>query len=342
VTGLPDARRLTPAYREIVVPPIRPQSIAQRACRGRRGVGRLPAGLPSLARRMLAVGMLAALAIGAGCGEAASTTRATGPTPLLVGIRTAHHSRFDRIVFQFTGALPARRQTGYVDRLIADPSGRAVSIAGRAILRVSFFQAAAHDTAGRPTAPTRAAFDLPNIMAVVRSGDFESVVSYGIGLAERTPVHVFTLSRPSRVVIDIGTAFRTVTRAVYFFNQRRFVANTPPFVTKVRRTVRSIAPATGLMDRLFAGPTTSEYAAGLRLLQSKATGYTGLTISGGVARIRLTGGCSSGGSTVSISDEIVPTLKQLPGIRYVKVYDPSGHTEIPTRTGDSRPACLEP
>ena len=100
-----------------------------------------------LARRMLAVGMLAALAGGASGDQAGAATSAVGPAPLLVGIRAAHHSAFDRIVFQFSGVVRARRQVGYVDRLIADPSGRPVSIAGR--------------------------------------------------LAERTPVHVFTLAAPA-------------------------------------------------------------------------------------------------------------------------------------------------
>jgi hypothetical protein len=86
----------------------------------------------------------------------------------------------------------------------------------------------------------------------------------------------------------------------------------------------------------------SEYAAGLRRLASKATGFAGLAVSGAVARIRSTGDCSSGGSTASISDEIVPMLKQLAGFRYVEFYDPSGHTEAPTAAGDFRPACLEP
>lgn len=105
------------------------------------------------------------------------------------------------VVFRFSGVVPARRQVGYVDRLTADLSGRPVSIAGRAILRVRFYRAAAHDNAGRPTAPARkATLDLANIMAVVRSGDFESVVSYGIGLANRTFVHAFSLTprRPRR------------------------------------------------------------------------------------------------------------------------------------------------
>ena len=294
------------------------------------------------ARGILAVGLVAAL-IGSAFGrDVPHATGAVGPTSVLVGVRAAHHPGFDRIVFQFSGVVPPRRQVGYVDRLLADPSGRTVSIAGHAILHLSFYRAAAHDSAGHATAPTRTAFDLPNIMAAVRSGDFESVVSYGIGLAERTSIHVLTLTSPSRIVIDIGTPFRTVLKAVYFFNRGRFAANTPPFVTKVLRPILPSTPATGVMDRLFAGPTAGEYAAGLRLLKSNATGFSGLSINGGIARIRLTGGCSSGGSTVSISDEIAPTLKQLPGVRYVKIYDPSGRTEAPTGARDSRPFCLEP
>lgn len=289
-----------------------------------------------------ALGLLTALAVGAWADRAVSMTGSARVTPVLVAVQAAHHRGFDRIVFTFSGTVPSGRRVSYASRLVADPSGRNVSIAGRAILRVSFSPATAHNASGRSTTPGRTAFALPNIMAVVRAGDFESVVSYGIGLAKRTPVHVFTLTRPSRIVIDTETPFRTTLKGAYFFNQRRFEANRPPFVTRVLRPVQPGTPATGLMDRLFAGPTASEHAAGLRLLQSKATGFTNLSVRGGVARITLTGGCGSGGSTVSISDEIVPSLKQLPGVKHVKIFDPAGHTETPTGRNDSRPFCLEP
>jgi hypothetical protein len=291
------------------------------------------------------LGVMAAvvmLAIGV---SGAPAVAAAGPAPApsqLVGIQAAHHPGFDRIVFKFSGSVPSGPRVEYVSRLLRDPSARAVSMPGRSILRASFYPAVAHGPGGRRAAPARAAFALPNIMAIARAGDFESVVSYGIGLAKRTPFHTFTLTRPSRVVIDIETPFRTVLKGVYFFNQRRYAANTAPFVTRVVRPVPPGTPATGMMDRLFAGPTATEFAAGLRLLQSQATGFSGLVVNGEVARIRLTGGCASGGSTVSIADEIFPTLKQLPNVKYVKVSDPSGQTETPTGLSDSRPLCLEP
>ena len=96
------------------------------------------------------------------------------------------------------------------------------------------------------------------------------------------------------------------------------------------------------MDRLFAGPTSAESASGLRLRQSRATGFTGLSIADLVARLRLTGGCSSGGSTFSIADQIYPTLKQFATVDFVKIYDPAGQTERPSGPNDSIPFCHEP
>ena len=211
--------------------------------------------------------------------------------PTLVGIRAAHHPTYDRVVFDFRGGLPRSTQVRYVDRLIADASGLPVRVSGRAILRVRFEPARAHDSSGQ-TAPLRRAFALPNVMTAVRAGDFEAVTTYGLGLAGRTPFHVFSLRGPDRVVVDVRAAFPTVNRGVYFLDRDRFVASTEPFFVPRSRPVRPGTPATGLMDRLFAGPLPAEQADGLRLLRSRATGWTRLRIDGQVARVQLTGGCS--------------------------------------------------
>ncbi len=143
-------------------------------------------------------------------------------------------------------------------------------------------------------------------------------------------------------MIDIKAAFPTVQKRVYFFNQPRFVANTPPFFTSVLRPVLPMTPATGLMDRIFAGPTPREYAAGLRSVTSNATGFTRLSVVSTIARVQLTGACSSNGSTVTIAGEIMPTLRQLSTVDHVKIYDTTGHTERPYGHSDSIPFCLEP
>jgi hypothetical protein len=293
-----------------------------------------------LVRRLgmvLLTGAFAVSTVGAAVAAPAPPT-----TPTLVGIRVAHHAGSDRVVLDFRGGLPASHRVSYVNRLTEDATGHPVRIAGQAILQVRLEPARAHDDAGEVTAPVRVAFALPNVMTVVRAGDFEAVTTYGIGLARRQPFSVFTLGRPSRVVIDIRAAFPTVSRKVYFLDQDRYVANTPPFFVPVLRPVQPVTPATGIMDRIFAGPLPREDADGLRLLLSKATGYGGLRVSSRVARVRLLGGCDSGGSTVTVAGEIQPSLRQLSTVDAVKVYDPSGRTERPAGRVDSIPTCLEP
>ena len=294
----------------------------------------------------LATGAMVATPAVAGQAVAPTTAEpaalAAPVVPTLVGVRAAHHPGYDRIVFDFTGGLPRSRQVRYVSRLVGDASGLPVPIAGQAILQVRFSQANAHDAAGRATAPSHVAFPLPNIMTTVRSGDFEAVTTYGVGLARREPFRVFTLTRPNRVVIDVNAGFRTVSRRVWFFDQPRFVAGREPYFTPVLRPVLPLTPATGVMDRIFAGPTPGETARGLRLLRSQATGYADLRVAGAIARVRLTGGCSSGGSTATVAGEIMPTLRQLATVSWVKIYDPRGRTERPNGRTDSIPTCLEP
>lgn len=297
----------------------------------------------SVLRRLSVLVMSSLLALSTADVTVAAPSASAAPTiPTLVGIRAAHHPTYDRIVFDFRDGLPASQQVGYVPELIGDASGLPIPIAGRAILQVGFQQANAHDDTGTATAPDRVAFALPNIMTAVQSGDFEAVTTYGIGLAQREPFTVFTLTDPDRVVIDVGAAFPTVQRQVYFLDENAFVSGQEPFYVPVSRPVLPLTPATGVLDRLFAGPLPSEEAEGLRLVASEATGFTALSISNRVARVQLTGGCSSQGSTASIAGEILPTLRQFTTVDFVKIFDPAGTTQVPTGLSDSIPECLEP
>jgi hypothetical protein len=269
-------------------------------------------------------------------------TSAATTTPRLVAVRAAHHPGVDRVVFEFTGGLPRSRSASYVSQLIGDASGLPVRIAGRSVLQVRFSYANGHDDLGRATAPSRVTYALPNVMTVVQSGDFEAVLTYGIGLTARQPYRVFTLTSPPRVVVDIGAAFPTVARRVWLFNQARYLANTEPFFTPVWRRVLPGLPATTLLHRMYAGPTSAEQRTGLRLLLSGSTGFSAVSVSDGVGRVRLAGGCRSGGSTVSIAGQIMPTLIQLPTVDHVKIFDPQGRTETPFGHTSSIPECLEP
>ncbi len=293
-------------------------------------------------RRSLAVFLLLpALLAGCATDVAPAATPVAPVVPTLVGIRAAHRPGFDRLVFTFDGGLPASRRVAYVPQLLADGSGLPVPVAGRAVLRVRFSSAKAHDATG-PTVPARLAFPLSNAMTTVRAGDFESVATYGVGLAKRTPYTVSTLRHPPRVVVDVRAAFPTVSRKVFFFQAGNFARGTEPYFVPRPRPVRPLTPATGVLDRLFAGPLPAERADGLRLLRSGATGFTKLSIADRIARVQLTGDCSSGGSTATIAGEIMPALRQFPTVDWVKIYAPDGTTERPNEPRDSIPFCLEP
>jgi hypothetical protein len=251
----------------------------------------------------------------------------------VASVRAAHHSGFDRLLLEFTTAKAPRASVGFVERLIHDASGRTVPVPGRAVLRVVLRDARAHTDSGRVTVDLDQAFALPNIMTLRGAGDFENVVTMGIGLAARKSFHVHRFSNPGRIAIDVATSFSRTTRNVYFLRGQKVVA--------VRRAVPDAYPATGLLDRVFAGPTESELDRGLRLVRSGTTGFTSVSVASGIARLRLTGGCRASGST-TIADSILPTLRGLRNVNWVKIYYPAGKTQYPTGKRDSLPSCLVP
>jgi hypothetical protein len=294
-----------------------------------------------------ALAAFAVIGLGLGTMTAATASPAAAVPvrvpPVLSQITAAHHPGYDRLVFTFKGAVPSTHTVRYVPQVIADGSGKPVTVVGNARLLVRFTPAAGHNDSGRVTyGATSRTFALPGIIQVVSAGDFESVLSFGVGVTRAAPVHVFTLTSPSRVVIDVRTPYRTVNVRDYFMNVHRFASGHEPYVQAVSRPVIPPATAFGAMQRLFAGPTQAELANGLRFVSSGATGFKNLSIRDGVARIQLTGKVSSGGSTFTIASEIMPTLKQFPSVHWVKIYDQFGRTERPAGHSDSIPLRLEP
>jgi Fe-S cluster biogenesis protein NfuA len=129
---------------------------------------------------------------------------------------------------------------------------------------------------------------------------------------------------------------------VFFLDEDAFNIGRPPYVVPVERLVPADAPERGALDALFAGPTADETAAGLIFVPSGATGITDVRVEDGTAHVELAGGCSSGGSTFTIADEIVATMRQFPDVVAVRIYDPEGRTGGASAPGDSIPECLEP
>jgi len=282
------------------------------------------------------VGVTVATILAGGPGPAAAPV-AQPQVATLVAIRAAQHPTYDRLVFEFSGPLPDD-DVRFVSQVVQDASGASVPMVGDALLRVRFSPAAGHDDSGRVTfGALRRTFALPNLIQVNAAGDFESVLSFGVGLAQAASFRTFTLTGPSRVVIDIDNQFRTVPAQVYFVDN---AAGQQP--RAVSRPVIPPATARGALQRLFAGPTQEEQAQGLTFVNSGAGGFAMLTITDGVARVLLTDDCASHGSTITIAGEIMPTLKQFTSVQWVKIFDPTGQTERPTGNVDSIPFCLEP
>jgi hypothetical protein len=125
---------------------------------------------------------------------------------VLTSIRIAPHADFDRVVLQFDGT--ARYGVRYVQQLTRDPSGAPVHLDGGAFLEVTLQGATLDDSfqggTRTYTGPEQVAPALTAVREVAVTGDFEAVLSFGIGVQEKTGFRTLALSGPSRLVIDIA------------------------------------------------------------------------------------------------------------------------------------------
>jgi hypothetical protein len=125
------------------------------------------------------------------------------PVPVLTNIRSAAHTTegFDRIVFDFQGALPGY-EVRYVSEVIEDGSGRTVTMPGRRFLQITMRPAQAHTDAGAATAPRAKTLNYPMLKAYAIVGDFEGVISVALGLDDVVGFRVGELS--GRIYIDVA------------------------------------------------------------------------------------------------------------------------------------------
>lgn len=117
----------------------------------------------------------------------------------LAGISVATHPAFDRVVFRFTGA-PPRYLVQYVPSIRQDGSGFPVAVAGRRFIGVYLESI---DTASGVRAPKVLTPRFPMLRQMKQSGNFEALLSYGLGLRTKRGFRVFRLSAPTRVVVDL-------------------------------------------------------------------------------------------------------------------------------------------
>ena len=137
-------------------------------------------------------------------------TTLTGGSPLaastLTAIRAAHNPGFDRLVFEWSGAVVPQYEIKVASTFTA-PSGQAVRVDGNAFFSVRMNGQAHTDAGARSYAqgdPFRPG--LPLIREIKLVEDFEGVVIFGVGLERLACPTVLTLLSPSRIVLDFPAA----------------------------------------------------------------------------------------------------------------------------------------
>jgi len=126
-----------------------------------------------------------------------------GAAATVYDIRIAHHDGYDRLVIGFPTAnvMPEYQLTRQATAtFVRDASGQPVALNGSAGIR-----AVLRNADITPGAPADLKPGLPAIREVTQIGNFERVVSYGVGLATPACFRVLELSGPTRLVIDVQT-----------------------------------------------------------------------------------------------------------------------------------------
>lgn len=132
--------------------------------------------------------------------------------------------------------------------------------------------------------------------------------------------------------------------SVYFTDNDRLIAGQLPYEVPVRRFVRTSKNIVySVLDEFFKGPSDVERNQGLAVIHNGFTGYSKVEFAtGGVVRVYLTGNCQSNGTLYNITPPLIVSLKRLPEVKFVKIYDQFGYTREPAARVDSIPACLDP
>jgi hypothetical protein len=152
--------------------------------------------------KFLPKGLVIAVAALPAFSTAPETASPRGDAAELYDVSAGCHATFDRFVIRARFATPGY-SVRYVRRVVADPSGRPVSLLGSGRLRAEFNLAAGHDNHGTNLLTGTLTPRCPNLLQVKKTGDFEGTVSFGLGVCRVTGFRVFRLTNPTRVVIDV-------------------------------------------------------------------------------------------------------------------------------------------
>ena len=131
-------------------------------------------------------------------------------TALLERIAVGRHEGYDRVVFQFRNGLPGYHVQYVAGPLKEDGSGKRVTVQGNAIVMVRLEPASGFDlNTGEgvlvykgPKQIDGSSAGASVVQQLVRTGDFEAVLSWAIGLSDQVDFRVTTATSPDRLIVD--------------------------------------------------------------------------------------------------------------------------------------------
>lgn len=114
----------------------------------------------------------------------------------ITSVRAGQNVCYDRLVFDVNGPAPGY-SVQYVNTVFAEGSGNPLPVTGGAKLELVIRSLS--DTTRMPSVTGFKTF-----RSVVYGGSFEGQTTVGLGVRARLPFRVFTLTNPSRVVVDVA------------------------------------------------------------------------------------------------------------------------------------------
>ena len=120
----------------------------------------------------------------------------------ITAIRVGHSVGFDRFVVQFSGSGIRRYTVTPKSSAVfwLEPSNKQVTLRGTAGIKIVMHPASG---VGTYSGPTDIVTTFPQLLEARRIGEFEGYATWGLGLRHQSCKRVFTLTGPSRLVIDV-------------------------------------------------------------------------------------------------------------------------------------------
>jgi len=131
-------------------------------------------------------------------------------TALLERVALGRNEGYDRVVFQFRNGRPGYHVEYVRPPLREDGSGHRVEVAGNSFVLVRMELASGFDLStgegelvyAGPRRISGGDAGTSVVREIVRTGDFEAVLSWAIGLSDRVDFRVVTLENPARIAVD--------------------------------------------------------------------------------------------------------------------------------------------